>query len=274
MPDRRADDPAFVAALLDGLPGGAFLLDGVGTILFATGPAASLVEVEPEELVGQNVLQFVDEETAWTYAAAVAMASDYPDVIAGPMRVVVVTATGERRTADLWANTFLDDPVLGGIVCQLTPATSAVGLSEAIEAVAEGAPLAAVADLVVRAMGENPVVAQAAVVAVTESGVRRVDSGAAWMPVEDGPWIAAAATGVRVLLDTFADQPFPAATAAADHGFTTLWAEPVGIGDPPARGALVLWRTRPGRPSPNQLNSVHQAAAILGLAWERHDSSE
>ena len=62
------------------------------------------------------------------------------------------------------------------------------------------------------------------------------------------------------------------AAAARARGRSTVWVEPVGSGPPPARGALVVWRERPGRPSPNQLNALHQAAAILALVWDRHDS--
>ena len=62
------------------------------------------------------------------------------------------------------------------------------------------------------------------------------------------------------------------ATAARGCGFETVWAEPVGTIGGPARGVLVVWREHPGRPTPNELNAVHQAAAILAIAWERHES--
>jgi hypothetical protein len=59
---------------------------------------------------------------------------------------------------------------------------------------------------------------------------------------------------------------------ARDRGFETAWVEPVGAPDTPPRGVLVLWRDHAGRPTPNELNAVHQAAAILALAWARHDA--
>lgn len=273
MTDPVPHDVQHLAALLEAMPGGAFLLDAVGTIRFATASAAELVDRRPDELVGQSVLAFVDEDTAWTYAAAVAMASDYPEVVTGPMRVTVVTATGEHREADLWASNRLDDPVLAGIVCLLTPASSAMGLSEAIQGVATDAPFVDVATRLTRAMAGNPVVASAALLSVGSTAARRVDEGPGWLPedLDDGPWRDVVASGMRLVLHTLDEAPDHIAVPARAAGFATLWVEPVSIGTSPARGALVLWRRRAGRPSPNQLNAVHQAAAIAALAWERHD---
>lgn len=268
-------DVEHLAALLEAMPGGAFLLDAVGTIRYATVSAAQLVDRRADELVGQSVLSFVDEDTAWTYAAAVAMASDYPEVVTGPMRVTVVAATGEHREADLWASNRLDDPVLQGIVCLLTPASSAMGLSEAIQGLATGATFEEVATRLARAMAGNPVVSDAALVAVTAGNVRRVDSARSWMPdLDDGPWIDVAVSGARQVLTTIDELPEGLAEAARAAGFATVWVEPVGSGPPPARGSIVLWRRRPGRPSPNQLNAIHQAAAIGALAWDRHEALE
>lgn len=271
-PALAQDDPAFLTAMLEALPGGAFLLDALGTIRFATAAAAELVDREPAELIGESVLGFVDEDTAWTYATAVAMASDYPERVAGPMRITVVTAGGEHRTADLWAYNRLEDPVLGGIVCLLTPASTAMGLGEALQALANGAALEVVATKVARAMAGHPVVAEAAVVSIGASGARRLDDGDGWLPDETGPWFEVAERGVRIVCETVDELTPSLAAAARARGRSTVWVEPVGSGPPPARGALVVWRERPGRPSPNQLNALHQAAAILALVWDRHDS--
>ena len=100
------------------------------------------------------------EETAWAYAAAVAMAGDHPDVVMGPMRVTIVVGDGRVKAADLWATNRLDDPVVKGIVCLLTPETTAVGLADAVNAVANDADLPTVAARVVRAMQGHPTVAE------------------------------------------------------------------------------------------------------------------
>jgi hypothetical protein len=266
--------PDFLAALVDALPAGAFVIDTDGNVRFASQAAADLVDRAPQDLIGHSVLEFVDEDTAWAYAAAVAMAGDYPQVVLGPMRITIRTTNGRQRSADLWAMNRLDDPVVQGIVCLLTPETTAVGLAEAVNAVANDADFSTVAARVVRAMQGHPTVADAVLLSAGPSGFRPVATSTDDLPAirAGGPWDAAVATGVRQLAESVDDLPADLAAEARARGFETVWVEPIGAGDPPARGALVLWRAHAGRPTPNELNAVHQAAAILSLAWDRHDS--
>jgi len=262
------------AAVLEGLPAGVLVIDGAGTIRYVTPAAAELVEHPADALVGRSVLSFVDEETAWAYAAALAMAGDYAGVVMGPLRITVVTAGGARRSADLWATNRLDDPTLGGIVCLITPATAAAGLAEAITLVAGGAELTAVATRVAEAMRGNPTTAEAAVVAAGASGTRVMASAeGAVLPdlTGPGPWSEAIATGLRQLPAELDELDDAIAGPARRLGYDTVWAEPIRTDDDPVRGALVLFRPTAGRPSPNELAAMHQAAAILALAWDRHE---
>lgn len=265
---------ALATAVLGALPAAALVVDETGTVRFATEPAAELVERRVEELVGRSALDFVDGQTAWAYAAALAMAGDYAGVVMGPLRISVVTARGARRSADLWATNHLDDPAIGGIVCLVTPASAAAGLAEAITLIAGGADLTVVAARVAGAMRGNPTTAIAAVVAAGPSGMRVVASAEeADLPdlTGPGPWWDAVATGVRRLPADLDELDDALAGPARRLGFRTVWAEPVRADGDPVRGALVLFRSTPGRPSPNELNTVHQAAAILAVAWDRHD---
>ena len=63
--------------LLDALPASAFVIDAVGTIRFASKSAASAVGLDPASMIGRSVLDFVDAQTAWVYASAVAMEAEY-----------------------------------------------------------------------------------------------------------------------------------------------------------------------------------------------------
>jgi hypothetical protein len=272
--DREA--ARFLGALIDALPGGIFVIDEDGLIQFASAEAAALIERTPDQLLGRSVLDFVGEEAAWAYAAAVAMAGDFPDVVVGPMRVSVIAASGQERSADLWAMNHLSDPVLKGIVCLLTPETAALGIGEAIMAIAAGAPFVTVAARVVRAMEGHPTTAKAALLSSGPSGLRLVgDTASGDLPDMGGPgpWWDAVDTGSRQLAATLDDLPDDVAVSARALGYRTAWAEPVGRSDSGPRGALVLWRRTPGRPTPNELNVVHQAAAILSMAWSTHDRS-
>ena len=266
-----------LADLMAALPGGAFVIDGVGTILYTTEEVAALVGRTPAELVGDSVLSYVSEETAWIYAAAVAMAGDYADVVGGPMRITVITADGEERDATLWTKNLLDDPRIGGIVCLVTYETAAMGIGEAVGALADHAPFPEVAAKVCTAMRGHAVVADAMLVARGETGFRPV--AAVGVPddlldlLAEGPWDEAVTTGVRVLIDDVAKLPPALAEAATAAGYEAVWVEPVLDGELPCRGALVAWRNRaPHLPTPNQITSMHHGAAIVSIAWERHEA--
>lgn len=261
--------------LLDALPAATLLIDGVGTVLRASETAAAAVGLAVDDLVGRSVLDFVDAETAWIYAATVAMATDYPDVIMGPMRITVVTSAGVHRAVDLWATNHLDDPDIGGIVCLVTEETAAAGIADAVSSVATGEPFATVAGQVAEAMRGHPVVADAFVVVPTEdsySCITPTALAADLVHIADDdaagaePWRAAINGAVRVIHDDLTRLPAVLHEAAARDGYGACWVEPVPgpSGDPCA--ALVLWRRRSGGPSPNQLHSIHQGAAILAVA--------
>lgn len=267
-------DPAFGGRLLAALPAAAFVIDGVGTIKYATETAAALVGRQAEDMVGESVLSFVDAQTSWAYAASVAMATDYPTVYMGPLRITFTSTSGER-TADLWAMNRLDDPDIGGIVCLLTEETAAAGLGDAIAALANNEDLDEIIRRVASAMRGHPVVAAAAVAIRKAGGSYRIVRPSGQdaedlvddLFTDDSLWAGAVGSGQRRLcgdLDTIASTTREAAAAS---GFHAVWVEPVpGPGDEPCPAALIVWRRRPGNPSPNQLNSVHQAAGILSIA--------
>jgi hypothetical protein len=273
---RTSTDPELARHLLDALPAATLVIDRVGVILSASQTAAEAVELDVDSLVGRSVLDFVDAETAWVYAATVAMATDYPDVIMGPMRVTVVGSTGTRRNVDLWATNHLDDPAIGGIVCLVTEETAAAGIADAVSSVAVGEPIGTVATHVAGAMRGHPVVAEAFVVVAQDDGYACITPtalAADLVHVADDdaagaePWRAAINSGTRVIHENLTRLPTVLHEAAVREGYAACWVEPVpGPTDGPA-AALVLWRRRTGRPSPNQLHSIHQAAAILAVAY-------
>ena len=273
---RAATHPVLARDLIDALPAATIVIDGVGTVLSASRTAAAAVELTEAELVGRSVLDFVDAETAWVYAATVAMATDYPDVIMGPMRITVVSASGKPRNVDLWATNHLDDAAIGGIVCLVTEETAAAGIADAVSSVAVGDPIGTVATHVASAMRGHPVVADAFVVVPRDDGYACITPTALAADLVDvidddaagaEPWRAAINGAARVIHDDLTRLPAVLHEAAEREGYAACWVEPVpGPSDEPA-AALVLWRRRTGGPSPNQLHSIHQAAAILAVAY-------
>lgn len=269
-----AADPPAAAPLLDCLPAAVFVIDESGTISFASVRAAALVGRRPDAVVGESVLSFVNADSAWAYAAAVAMATDYADTIMGPLRVTFVDDQGESRIADLWATNHLDDPAIGGIVCMITPETTAMGLGEAIATVAAREPLATSAARVVTALRGHPVCADAIVYRRADgqlAAVTPVPAGLERAADPAGPVGALCAEtldqGIRHLGGDLTLLPAPERDDAERAGYRALWIEPVDLrADGVAAAAIAMWRPHEGRPSPNELNSVYQAASILALA--------
>lgn len=274
MPAPASSD-AFARRLLARLPGAVFLLDEMGCILYASPRGAALLDLTAEELLGESVLNFVTEKRAWSAAAALAMATDYRGVVTGPLQVGFVDRHGRERQADLWAENYLDDPEIGGILCLLTPETVAVWLGEAVEAVAHDADLDVVAAHVVTAMRGNPVVADAVLLAPSEGDGPLAPLGPTEVPIElcddgdDTPWRVAWRERRRQIhgsLDVLAAEVVDAAHAA---GYRAVWSEPVRTEKTDPCAVLVVWRRRAGIPSPNQIKLLHQAGTILALAWDR-----
>lgn len=260
-------------ALLNALPAAIFVLDQVGSILFATEQAAALVGHRPSEVVGESVLSFVDPGDAWSYAGAVAMVDEYPDVVMGPLAVSFVRSDGSVQSAEVWSTNRLDDPRIGGIVCMVSVETSASTVAEAVSAVAERESLAVVADRVVTAMRGLPVAAEASVIWSAESGVGGEevlagdDLGHARCSSDVAtPWTKAMSTGERQIHADLAALPPHISAAASRAGYAAVWVEPVQAPEPGRGAALVLWRRRPGPPSPNQLRMVGHGASVLSVA--------
>jgi hypothetical protein len=149
-----------------------------------------------------------------------------------------------------------------------------VGLADAIGAAANDADFPTVAARVVRAMQGHPTVAEAVLLSAGPSGFRTVAASRDDLPeiVAGGPWDDARSSSIRQVADSLDEVSDEIAESARRCGFATVWVEPIGAVGQTPRGVLVLWREHRGRPSPNELNAVHQAAAILTLAWERHES--
>ncbi len=274
MADAPASDATFLAAVLDQLPAATFVIDGIGNVRWGSAPAAALVGDAAADFRGRSVLEFVTPDTAWAYASAVAMASDYPDVMMGPLRIAYLDGSGERRDADLWATNCLDDPLVGGIVCLITEQTASSGMTEAVAALAAGGTPVDVAGLVCRAMRGAPVNADASVLRLRNGALTTVAASAGAPDLtgdaDDEPWATLLATGVRQLYGELDGAPAALATAAAaadGASVEAVWVEPIlGTGGGPPDAALVLWRRRRGNPSPNQMTSIHGAAAVLTVA--------
>ncbi len=274
-PDPELDpelDPGFLDQILESLPGAALVIDGVGNVLWGTAQAAALVGDPRQSFAGRSVLEFVTPDTAWAYASAVALASDYPEVTMGPLRIAYINGDGQRCDADLWATNRLDDPLIGGIVCLITKETAASGMADAVRALAAGQLPAAVGQLVSTALRGAPTVCEASLLTTVDGELVTIARSAGAPDVAGrladdacGPVMV---DGIRQLYGDLTDAPDPIRSVTANTPFAAVWIEPVvDARNGTAHAALIMWRSRPGNPSPNQLTVIHEAAAILALAF-------
>jgi PAS domain S-box-containing protein len=273
-------DLNYLSHVLSTLPAAVVVVDAVGQVAFASGRAEELIGRPAAELIGRSVLEFVSAETAWAYAAAVAMATDYEDELMGPLRVTLVDGDGHDVGAELWAISRLDDPELAGITCIITPTSADILLTEVAARIAQSDPLEAIATRICEAMHGNPVIADAGVFVEAGGFFRPFGTatlGAATLDIlTSGPATVlsdAYEQGVRQLVGDLDDIDTITAGALRGNGYNSLWVEPAGEPGQRTDAVLVTARSFAGNPSPNELSRLYQAASLLALAF-RLDRAE
>lgn len=257
--------------LLDHVPGAVMAIDDTGLIVAASERAAALVSRTLDEFVGSSILEYVDPDAVWAYAAAMNAAIDttFDDTYGGPVRIAVCGPDGRKVAADLWSSNHLSGGE-GALVLLLTEQTVALGIAEAVALAGEGAPYTDVAAMAVGALGGYPVIADAAVFKI-DDGAPALLTGNVPASLVDGtagdePWRQAIADGTRRLYPALDELPPAMAELAAAAGYRALWVEPVGFGDQAPTGAIAVFRRLAGDPTPNELANVHYAASVLALA--------
>jgi hypothetical protein len=264
--------------LLDHLPGSVFAIDDTGLIVAGSARAAALVGRPLDEFVGSSMLEYVDPDAVWAYAAAMnaAIDSTFEDTYGGPVRIAVSGLDGRKIAADLWSSNQLRAGG-GALVLLLTEQTVALGIAEAVALAGEGAPYRDVATMAVGALGGFPVIADAAVFDATADGPVLVAGNVPRSLVDgtagDEPWRQAIADGRRVLYPELQHLPPVIAELAGAAGYRAVWVEPVALGGATPTGALAVFRRLAGDPTSNELANVHHAASVLALATAARQSA-
>ena len=246
-------------------------IDDTGLIVAASARAAALVSRTLDEFVGSSILEYVDPDAVWAYAAAMTAAIDstFEDTYGGPVRIAVSGPDGRKVAADLWSSNQLRAGG-GALVLLLTEQTVALGIAEAVALAGEGAPYADVATMAAVALGGFPVIADAAVFDAVAGNPVLVAGNVPVSLVDgtagDDPWRRAIDEGRRVLCASLDDLPPAIAELAGAAGYRALWVEPVAMGGGPPTGALAVFRRLAGDPTSNELANVHHAASVLALA--------
>lgn len=272
MDDGRASTEITDRWLLDHIPGAVMAIDDTGLIVAASVRAAALVGAELDDFVGTSILEHVDPDAVWAYAAAMNAAIDslYADTYGGPVRIAIQARDGSRIAADLWSSNQLGATGPQALVLLMTEETVALGIAEAVGAATLGTPYADVAATVAGALAGFPVIADAAVFESTTDGLQLVATSTPRALVDGTaghePWRAVFESGERALFPTVDAVPAGLADLVAAAGYRAVWVEPVALAGTAPTGALAVFRRIAGDPTPNELANVHHATSALALA--------
>lgn len=280
MHDGRSTDehppPRLDPVIADELvPSGIVVIGADGTVKAVNEPACTMLGHPHDDVVGRSVLDFVHPDDLAAASELLRGGPSWEGVITGPAQVRYVDAEGRARTTIIWSRVCLDVAGIEGYVLTVFEESTSILLSDAVRSIAARAPLTRVLEMVARALGGHPNLAEATI--VHRSGDDLVPIGA-WPP-GDRSWVAApgdlpwrAGIGVDADVDVL---PPPLRDRCRQLGIETIWCRTIGAGpradDVDRRPVLVVWRRRRGPPSPNQERSLVEAADVIRLALDQHE---
>ena len=248
----RRDDPELLVRLLDHAPAAVLLVDDQTVIRWANRPGATLFGYSVDEVVGRSVMEYLDPD--WDPEAFESIATAMGgEGLRQPMLFRVIRADGTRTIVEVTADSQMDDPVLGGMVCYVRPWQERWLLDRALEAMAAHRPLVETLRLLVAVAEAETLEADAAVLhgrrgdgfaaAVASSGLSGPLVGptgalpdavlAAWAPIVGAE--AGAVHAVDELPEVLRE---PAAAA----GYRTLWVWPAEDRSDGVAATVVAWR--------------------------------
>jgi diguanylate cyclase (GGDEF)-like protein/PAS domain S-box-containing protein len=248
-------DPQLLQRVLDTGPMVTAVVDPVGTITFISGAVERLFGYRPDELVGTNMLDRMDQAWAGFQTAVESIGTAMTgEGLQRPMLFRFFDRAGKSVMCEVTANNQFTDAVVGGLVVYVRTWEERHLLDKALEYLAEGRPVGEFLDLLVQIMRAEILESDGVVLTdpVRERFGRVVAKPglpaalAAPELVEGAPWTEVLRTGeaVQPLVD---DLPPELAAAARAAGYEQCWAWPVlaprAEGEPKAVVAcFVLWR--------------------------------
>jgi diguanylate cyclase (GGDEF)-like protein/PAS domain S-box-containing protein len=252
------------------------LIDGSGVIQWASASVSRFFGWDPEAIVGQRFDTLVAPESLneiYEAFSAIDEAFEITPWGGVGLPVEMVHADGSTIACELAVVTTRRTG-LPWYVVHVRRVGYEHALDLAIEAMAEGAALG---DVLMRLVGALEQMVPGSVVAIGDrwSGTRfSVAAGrGSWLlsPEPGAPWTRALETGKDVAVDAD-EMSGPVAALARAQGFGACWVHPVTVpSDAGPVAAIVLWRSRPGRPSRFNWTTVHRVGQILRLTlqWDR-----
>lgn len=265
-------------ALLDALPVSVFLIDSVATVRYANERTADMIGLRREEILGRNVLDFVDVTDLDFAADLFNVGSRYAAATMGPSRIRYVDAKGGSHWTQVWAQQAPEELGVEGFIITLTNESVRDVLATAVTSVAADDhldhTLAAIA-LSARAL---PFAARGSVLMIEptdgEESTRFRMIGD-W-PIDHQainalgtPWRAAIEQHASADVDDVAASGLApgARQLLVDSGVHALFVRPIVDVDGVSVGVFVVFRPDTGAASPNQNDHLDDALRLAGLAF-------
>jgi diguanylate cyclase (GGDEF)-like protein/PAS domain S-box-containing protein len=258
------------------------VIEADGCITWVNHAAEALTGRTQDELIGHNILEFIDPDEVPVLLESMAYAAEAePDYRLRPMEFRLQTAHGEWRVVEAVTRNLLDDPVVKGFVVNIHDITDRRLIDAALNAIMTNAQvtesIALVAELVeeqVRncrvAIGLDPLAGGF----TTTTGAdlaRDLIALATTQRTGDEvlPWQQAVATKLPRFDRNLHGVPEQLARTASGLGYYAVWSVPMVLATGEAQGCLVIWHGEPTAPSPAQRISIDRAVRLSTIALER-----
>lgn len=284
---RREATPDLLQRLVDGAPISMIVVDPAGTITFSSDACEQLFGYRPDELVGTNMLDYVDLE--WNPLALESIGSALEaSGLRLPMLFRIRTKAGSWRVVEVTANSQVDDPVVQGMAVYVRSWDEQSRLDDILEALAADHPLHTKLTLFVQVMAAETLDSVGAVLfAPDERGFTEAvaapglapDLGARPLQLRNpranggeapSPWEAARRAGHEQLVPV-EQLPPDLRSSAEQAGYRWCWAYPVRGDGAEVEACLLMWRTSPRPMEESYLAWIRRLMRLTHLVLEQDD---
>lgn len=276
-------DEAFLTDLLDAAPYIVGVIDEVGTITYINGRVEDIFGYTPDELVGRNMLDFLDADWNPMALDSIGYAMTQPGLRLPMLHRFFIKGGGGVVTETI-ANNQLDNPDVRGMVAFIRPWEEQILTDRIVESVAGGAPPIETFELLVALAGMRSFDAAAAILSAPSGGAFRNSVAPPGLPpalAGQGPYPSgvdvAALPWARTLAEglpqsaTLAELPPPVADRARSHGYERCFTWPIPVdGVDGVPGCLVAWRRQPEDLDHTPDLVAHRIVRLASLALGRH----
>jgi diguanylate cyclase (GGDEF)-like protein/PAS domain S-box-containing protein len=249
------------------------VIDGAGTIRYASGTISTVIGWEAKDLVGRNMLELLPPDQV---DAAVEAVGEIRSVDQGgsgiPMVFQLLQPDGEPRWVEIGALPLLDEPGMEGLVLRARAWNGEYHLGEFMRFLLADEPL----DVALNSLTSSIASTLQARAAVIHHGFDGIEFAAAisgdcppgCVPADEGPWRETAVTGQAAVWDV-EDLPGDIASAARAAGFAMVWTLPVPPSEGLAPSVVSVWRDTVGPPRAGHRQAIERMLRYVQLAIVR-----